>query len=61
VDLASTRADLVETRDKLESESKKLGSARAKWAADSGALKAAKEALATAVAQLEEAENRPIE
>ncbi len=60
-ELATTRAELVETRDLLQSESTKLASARNKWQADSVSLRSAKEALAQAVAQLEEAEARPIE
>ena len=57
---ASQRAEVVELRDKLESESGKLSQTREKWKADEENLKTAKEALEAAANELNEALGRPI-
>jgi len=67
VDLASTQRDLRGTREsledvqvRLESESVRLQKAISKWDADKTTLERAKDALAVALAQIDEVEARPI-
>jgi CheY-like chemotaxis protein len=57
---ASTRQELGETKDKLGRESSRADKAQAKWDADRQSLERAKDALAVALAQIEEAEGRPL-
>jgi CheY-like chemotaxis protein len=57
-DLASVRGDLERTREKLASESERAHKATTKWDADKQSLERAKDALAVALAQIEEAEGR---
>ena len=67
IDLASTQRDLRGTREsledvqvRLESESVRLQKAISKWDADKTTLERAKDALAVALAQIDEVEARPI-
>jgi CheY-like chemotaxis protein len=55
---ASQRAESVEIRDKLASETRRLSQARAKWLADSAVLGATKEALSGVLARVEEVLSR---
>jgi len=57
-DLAGARGDLERTREKLASESERAHKATTKWDADKQSLERAKDALAVALAQIEEAEGR---
>jgi predicted nucleic acid-binding Zn-ribbon protein len=57
---AATRGELAQTRDTLGSEKSRADRAHSKWDQDRQALDRAKDALAVALAQIEEAENRPI-
>jgi CheY-like chemotaxis protein len=59
-DLASARTELGETKSRLVGESSRADKAQAKWEADRQSLERAKDALAVALAQIEEAEGRPI-
>src|SRR5262249_30819411 len=59
-DLASARTELGETKSRLVGESSRAGKGQAKWEADRQSLERAKDALAVALAQIEEAEGRPI-
>jgi len=59
-ELASTRQQLGETREKLATESSRADRAHAKWEADRQSLERAKDAMAIALAQIEEAEGRSI-
>ena len=55
---ASTKQDLEDTRRRLVAESTRADRAQAKWDADRQSLERAKDALAFALAQIEEAEGR---
>ncbi len=55
---AAQRADLSDTRSKLASEAARAEKAFAKWESDKASLDRAKDALAVALAQIEEAEGR---
>jgi CheY-like chemotaxis protein len=57
-ELASARQDLGEARQKLAAESARADKAHAKWEADRQSLERAKDAMAVALAQIEEAEAR---
>jgi len=57
---AALRQDLGETKQKLAGESSRADKATAKWEADRQSLDRAKDALAVALAQIEEAEGRPL-
>ncbi|HEY6463961.1 MAG TPA: hypothetical protein VIY73_27515, partial [Polyangiaceae bacterium] len=59
-ELASVRHELGESRQKLAGESSRADKAHAKWDADRQSLERAKDALAVALAQIEEAEGRPL-
>ncbi|HEY8088379.1 MAG TPA: response regulator [Polyangiaceae bacterium] len=59
-ELASHRQELAETKSKLAGESSRADKATAKWDADRQSLERAKDALAVALAQIEEAEGRPL-
>jgi CheY-like chemotaxis protein len=59
-DLGTTQHDLAEARQRLAGESARAERAHAKWDADRQSLERAKDALAVALAQIEEAEERPI-
>jgi chromosome segregation ATPase len=59
-EIASVRNELGETKHKLADESSRADKAQAKWEADRQSLERAKDALAVALAQIEEAEGRPI-
>jgi CheY-like chemotaxis protein len=61
VDLSGVRGDLQDTRSKLDAEAARLQKAVAKWEADRATLERAKDALAVALAQVDEVEGRPIE
>jgi CheY-like chemotaxis protein len=50
-----------ELKQRLQSESSRAGKAHAKWEADRQSLERAKDALAVALAQIEESEGRPID
>ena len=58
--LASLRGELADTRKDLARESSRATRAHAKWDADKASLERAKDALAVALSQLDEAEARPI-
>ena len=58
-DLSSTGQALDETRNVLSTKSSALDKAIAKIEADRDSLDRAKDALAVALSQIEEAENRP--
>ena len=57
---ASTRQELSEAKQKLGTESSRADKAHAKWESDRQSLERAKDALAVALSQIEEAEGRPI-
>jgi CheY-like chemotaxis protein len=57
-ELASARQDLGEAKQKLSTESARADKAHAKWEADRQSLERAKDAMAVALAQIEEAEGR---
>ena len=59
--MAATRGDLDTTSANLAAEANRLTKARAKWGEDKGALERAKDALAAALSQIEDAENRPFD
>jgi DNA-binding response OmpR family regulator/DNA repair exonuclease SbcCD ATPase subunit len=59
--LAAARSDLGATQSQLGSERERVTRAHAKWADDRGSLERAKDALAAALAQIEEAESRSID
>jgi DNA-binding response OmpR family regulator/chromosome segregation ATPase len=59
--LAATKADLAETRDKLNQHTQRLDTATTKWDQNRRTLDQAKDALAAALAQIEEAESRGLE
>ncbi|HEY1692203.1 MAG TPA: response regulator [Polyangiaceae bacterium] len=59
-ELATARHELGEARQKLAGESSRADKAHAKWDADRQSLERAKDALAVALAQIEEAEGRPL-
>jgi CheY-like chemotaxis protein/chromosome segregation ATPase len=59
-ELATVQHELAETRQKLAGESSRAERAYAKWEADRQSLERAKDALAVALAQIEEAEERPL-
>jgi len=61
VDLSSVRGDLQSTQKKLDAETARANRAFAKWDADRASLDRAKDALAVALAQLDEAEARSIQ
>jgi CheY-like chemotaxis protein len=57
---AALRQDLGETKDKLATESSRADKAHTKWEGDRQSLERAKDALAVALSQIEEAEGRSI-
>ncbi len=57
---ARQQAELADTRGKLASETARADKAFGKWESDRGSLDRAKDALAAALAQIEEAEGRSI-
>jgi DNA-binding response OmpR family regulator/chromosome segregation ATPase len=59
-DLSSTRQELGSTQQKLAAESTRAERSTAKWEADKHSLERAKDALAVALAQIEEAESRAL-
>ena len=59
--LAATRGELVEMRDKLNLHTQRLDTATTKWDQNRKTLDQAKDALAAALAQIEEAETRGVE
>jgi CheY-like chemotaxis protein len=59
-ELAAARQELGDTRQRLAGESSRADRAHAKWEADRQSLERAKDALAVALAQIEEAEERPL-
>jgi CheY-like chemotaxis protein len=59
--LAATHQELIEARAENEAEQVRASKAKAKWAEDRSSLERAKDALAAALAQLDEIENRPLE
>jgi chromosome segregation ATPase len=59
-DLAAAREDLGQTKEKLEGESSRANKAASKWDADKQSLERAKDALAVALAQIEDTEARPL-
>jgi DNA-binding response OmpR family regulator/chromosome segregation ATPase len=61
VDLSSVRGDLQLTQRRLETQASRADRAFAKWDADRASLERAKDALAVALAKLDEAEARPIQ
>jgi DNA-binding response OmpR family regulator len=60
VDLSSVRGELQATQKRLDTETARADRAFAKWDADKASLERAKDALAVALSQLDEAEARPI-
>jgi CheY-like chemotaxis protein len=61
VDLSSARGELQSTQKRLETQTARADRAFAKWDADRVSLERAKDALAVALAQLDETEARPIQ
>ncbi|HMI83061.1 MAG TPA: response regulator [Polyangiaceae bacterium] len=59
--LAATRAELAEIRDRLNLHTQRLDTATTKWDQNRKTLDQAKDALAAALAQIEEAESRGLE
>jgi len=59
-DLESLREELGRTKEELLGESLRAGKAAAKWEADKHSLERAKDALAVALAQIEETEGRAL-
>ena len=59
--LAATKAELAETRDKLNQHTQRLDTATSKWDQSRKTLDQAKDALAAALAQIEEVESRGLE
>ena len=59
--LASANADAAELKSTLEATAQKLTRASGKWGEDKASLERAKDALAAALLQIEEAEARPFE
>jgi chromosome segregation ATPase len=59
-ELVVARQDLGETKQKLATESARAERAQAKWEADRQSLERAKDAMAVALSQIEEAEGRPL-
>jgi len=59
-DLAQARADLTGLREKLAEQAQKLETVAANWEANKASLEHAKDALAAALAQIEEAEARGV-
>jgi CheY-like chemotaxis protein len=59
-ELAALRQDLAETKQRSAGESARADRAQAKWEADRQSLERAKDAMAVALAQIEEAEGRPL-
>ncbi len=59
-ELVALRQDLGETKQKLAGESSRAERAQAKWDADRQSLERAKDAMAVALLQIEEAEGRPL-
>lgn len=57
-ELVRTKSDLEQTQVNLSVESGRLSKARDKWTEDRASLEHAKDALASALAQIEDAENR---
>ena len=60
-ELASIKEDLTGTRGSLDDTKAKLDKAQSKWNEDRASLEGAKDALAAALAKIEEAERRSIE
>jgi CheY-like chemotaxis protein/chromosome segregation ATPase len=60
-DLATTQQELAEVKHRLGVQSSRADKAQAKWQADRQSLERAKDALAVALAQIEEAEERQVE
>lgn len=60
-DLAATRQHLSEATSATDREKEKVQRARQKWHDDQASLERAKDALAAALAQLEETETRPLD
>jgi DNA-binding response OmpR family regulator len=59
-EIAAIHQELGDTRQKLAAESSRADKANAKWEADRHSLERAKDALAVALQQIEDAEGRPI-
>jgi DNA-binding response OmpR family regulator len=59
--LAATKAELAETRDKLNQQTQRVDTATSKWDQNRKTLDQAKDALAAALAQIEEVEARGLE
>jgi CheY-like chemotaxis protein len=59
-ELAGVSRELGDTKEKLTSETARAEKAHAKWEADRQSLERAKDAMAVALSQIEEAEGRPI-
>src|SRR5262249_52943244 len=59
-DISMLKGDLSDTRKKLDAETNKAKRAFAKWDSDKASLERVKDALAVALQQIEDAENRPI-
>lgn len=59
--LAATRQELQEAIASLGSERSKTDKAKSKWTGDKASIERAKDALAAALAQLDEIESRPLE
>jgi len=60
-ELAAVKTELASTKEKLAGQSQKLETAISKWAANRTSFEQAKDAIAAAVAQIEEAEQRGLE
>jgi CheY-like chemotaxis protein len=59
-ELGALRADLGQTRERLDGESSRASKAFSKWEADKQSLERAKDALAVVLAQIEDAEGRTL-
>jgi CheY-like chemotaxis protein len=60
-ELAELKTDFASTKEKLTAQTQKLDTAISKWAANRASFEQAKDAIAAAVAQIEEAEQRGLE
>ena len=61
IDLSAARGELSDTRGKLDTETARNARALMKWDSDKTALERAKDALAVALAQIEDTESRPLD
>jgi hypothetical protein len=61
IDLSGARGELSDTRNQLDTETARAARAFAKWESDRTSLDKAKDALAVALQQIEDAESRSLD